>query len=158
MARPKSLSALSLDALLKLRDDVTDMLGKQATAMQQQLAQLTGVGVGNGRKRGPKPRVSKLKGRKATVKYRDKEGNKWSGRGAQPRWMTAAIKAGAKRDDFLVGAKKARPATKATKKATKKAKPARRKTKSARRSAPAKRRVVQHQPAPAPTPDPSPQA
>jgi hypothetical protein len=25
--------------------------------------------------------------------------------GAQPRWMTAAIKAGAKRDDFLVGKK-----------------------------------------------------
>jgi hypothetical protein len=36
------------------------------------------------------------------VKYRDKAGNTWTGRGAQPRWMTAAIKAGANRDDFLV--------------------------------------------------------
>jgi hypothetical protein len=32
----------------------------------------------------------------------DKSGNSWAGRGAQPRWLTAAIKAGATRDDFLV--------------------------------------------------------
>jgi DNA-binding protein H-NS len=50
-----------------------------------------------------------LKGRKVPAKYRDRAGNHWSGRGAQPRWMTAAIKAGAKRDDFLIdkSAKKA---------------------------------------------------
>src|SRR5215470_14085104 len=101
MARPKSLATLSLDALLKLRDDVTEMLGSQATAMQEQLARLAAVGTGS--RRGRKPRVSKLKGRKAPVKYRDSKGNTWSGRGAQPRWMTAAIKAGAKQDDFLVG-------------------------------------------------------
>jgi H-NS histone C-terminal domain len=53
-----------------------------------------------------------LKGRKVPVKYRDKHGNTWSGRGAQPRWMTAAIKAGAKRDDFLVD----KPAKRATRK------------------------------------------
>jgi DNA-binding protein H-NS len=50
-----------------------------------------------GRKRG-----RALKGRKVPVKYRDKSGNTWAGRGVQPRWLTAAIKAGAKRDDFLV--------------------------------------------------------
>ena len=150
MARPRSLATLSLDALMKLRDDVTDMLGKQASAMQDQLARLTGVDVGSGRKRAAKPRVSKLKGRKATVKYRDKGGNKWSGRGAQPRWMTAAIKAGAKRDDFLVGAKRVKPA----KRATKKAKSAKRKMKPAKKSRPAKRRRIQRKAAPAPTPSP----
>jgi DNA-binding protein H-NS len=113
VARPKSLSTMSFDALIQLRDDVTDMLSRQATAMQEQLARLTGLDSGNGRKaRKSTAKVSKLKGRKAKVKYRDKSGNKWSGRGAQPRWMTAAIKAGAKRDDFLVG-KKAMPARKA---------------------------------------------
>jgi DNA-binding protein H-NS len=48
------------------------------------------------------------------IKYRDKAGNTWAGRGAQPRWLTAAIKAGAKRDDFLVdksAAKKTRKKT-----------------------------------------------
>jgi DNA-binding protein H-NS len=151
MARPKSLATLSFDALVKLRDDVADMIGKRATAMQEQLAWLTNVGVGDGRTNRLKPTASsKLKGRKAAVKYRDKEGNKWSGRGAQPRWMTDAIKAGAKRDDFLVGAKKAKPA----KKATKKTKRAKRKMKSAKRSKPAKKRVVQRKAAPAPAPSP----
>jgi hypothetical protein len=46
--------------------------------------------------------TSTLKGRKVPIKYRDKSGNTWAGRGAQPRWLTAAIKAGAKKDDFLV--------------------------------------------------------
>jgi DNA-binding protein H-NS len=131
MAKPKNLAMMSLDALVKLRDDVTEMLGNQAVAIQEQLARLAELGPsGNtGRARGRSPKVP--------VKYRDKNGNTWSGRGAQPRWMTAAIKAGAKRDDFLVGetsknsgkkAKKARPAKKAklAKRPTKKAKPLRR--------------------------------
>jgi hypothetical protein len=133
---------------MKLRDDVTDMLGKQAIAMQDQLTRLTGVDIGGGRKRVPNPRISKLKGRKAAVKYRDKEGHKWSGRGAQPRWMTAAIKAGAKRDDFLVGAKRPKPA----KRVIKKAKSAKRKMKPAKRSKPAKKRAIKRKAAPAPTP------
>jgi DNA-binding protein H-NS len=141
MARPKSLSTMSFDALVKLRDDVTDMLSQQAAAMQEQLARLTGVHTGDGRKgRKSKAKVSKLKGRKAKVKYRDKSGNKWSGRGAQPRWMTAAIKAGAKRDDFLMG-KKAKPAKKA--KAAKRAKRSAKKTKAPK---PAKKRIVRRQP------------
>jgi hypothetical protein len=64
--------------------------------------------------------------------------------------MTAAIKAGAKRDDFLVGAKRVKPA----KRATKKAKSAKRKMKPAKRSRPAKRRGIQRKAAPAPTPSP----
>ena len=55
------------------------------------------------------------------IKYRDKTGNTWAGRGAQPRWLTAAIKAGAKRDDFLVDKSAAKKARKAAKKARKKA-------------------------------------
>lgn len=133
MAKPKNLATMSLDALIKLRDDVTELLGKQADAIQEQLARLMDLGHGG---RAP----NKLRGRRVAVKYQDKNGNTWSGRGAQPRWMTAAIKAGAKRDDFLVGkigknsAKKAeKPATKA-KKSAKKARPAR-KVKIAKRTA-----------------------
>jgi DNA-binding protein H-NS len=136
MARPKSLATMSFDALVKLRDDVADALSSQVQAMQEQLARFTGSDysgpkVGRGRTKAPKVKVSKLRGRKAAVKYRDKEGNKWSGRGAQPRWMTAAIKGGAKRDDFLVG-----KAAKAAKKAAKLAK----KVKSAKPAKPAKRK------------------
>src|SRR5262249_54352007 len=45
---------------------------------------------------------SSLKGRKVPVKYRDKSGNTWAGRGAQPRWLREKLKAGAKLEDFAV--------------------------------------------------------
>src|SRR4026209_2849555 len=36
------------------------------------------------------------------VKYRDKAGNTWTGRGRMPRWLTAATKGGkAKKEDFF---------------------------------------------------------
>jgi DNA-binding protein H-NS len=109
---------MSFDALVKLRDDIGDMLGRQAAEMRKHLSRFTGSGVGGtdvgNSRRKRKLKASPLKGRKAAVKYRDKSGNKWSGRGAQPRWMTAAIKGGAKRQDFVV---------------TKAAKPVKRKTK-----------------------------
>jgi len=103
MARTKKLSLLSVESLFKLRDDVAAALDQKAEAIKKQLRSLGEdyAEVGRiaiyGRKRG-----SSLKGRKAPIKYRDKSGNTWAGRGAQPRWLTAAIKAGAKRDDFLV--------------------------------------------------------
>jgi len=102
MARRASLGSMSLDALLKLRDEVTAAISAQATALRARLDSLTG---GDAPRRGRPPgasRKSKLAGRKLAPKYRDKSGNTWSGRGAQPRWMTAAIKSGAKRDDFLI--------------------------------------------------------
>jgi DNA-binding protein H-NS len=111
MARPKRLSLLSIEALLKLRDDVAATLTRKADALKNELVSLGSdyAEVGRiaiyGRKKS-------LKGRKVPIKYRDKSGNHWSGRGAQPRWMTAAIKAGAKRDDFLVD----KPARKVRKK------------------------------------------
>jgi DNA-binding protein H-NS len=110
MARPKSLSLLSVDALFKLRDDVVAALARKADALKTELAAIGSdyAEVGRiavyGKKRG-----SSLKGRKAPVKYRDKAGNTWAGRGAQPRWLTAAIKAGAKRDSFLVDKSAAKP-------------------------------------------------
>ena len=103
MARPKKLSLLSVDALFKLRDDVAAALARKAEALKKDLAALGAdyAEVGRiavyGRKK-----QSSLQGRKVPIKYRDKAGNTWAGRGAQPRWLTAAIKAGAKRDAFLV--------------------------------------------------------
>ena len=68
--------------------------------------------LGKGRRRGTSP----MRGRKVAIKYRDKAGNTWAGRGAQPRWLTAAIKAGAKRDDFLVDKSAGKTAKKVRKK------------------------------------------
>ena len=41
--------------------------------------------------------------RKAVAsKYRDDQGNQWTGRGLKPRWLAAALAAGKKLEDFAV--------------------------------------------------------
>src|ERR1700730_3252102 len=108
MARPKSLTKMSLDALIELRDTVTSTISEQAAELQRQLARITGTGAGNGAKRGRKPgrtKGSKLKGRKVAAKYRSKKDPKltWAGRGATPRWMKDEMKAGKlKKEAFLI--------------------------------------------------------
>ena len=47
--------------------------------------------------------ASPLTGRKVPIKYRDRGGNTWTGRGTKPRWLTAAIAEGEKVEDFAVG-------------------------------------------------------
>ena len=97
MARAPSLASMSVEALLKLRDEVGKVLTQKATQLEEQLSMLGGD-VGNGRR----GRRSAMKGRKVAVKYRDKEGNTWAGRGAQPVWLREKLKAGAKLEDFAV--------------------------------------------------------
>jgi hypothetical protein len=43
-----------------------------------------------------------LKGRKVPIKFKDRQGNTWAGRGAQPVWLREKLKAGAKLEDFAV--------------------------------------------------------
>ena len=92
-----SVGSMSVDALLKLRDDIGKVLSSKVTELRGQLARLEGeTGYG---KRG---RPTSLKGRKVAVKYRDGSGNAWAGRGAQPVWLREKLKAGAKLEDFAV--------------------------------------------------------
>jgi DNA-binding protein H-NS len=108
MARAPSLTAMSVEALLKLRDDVGKVLSQKAVQLEQQLSKLGGE-AGSGRR----GRGSAMKGRKVPIKYHDKEGNTWAGRGAQPVWLREKLKAGAKLEDFAVqktaAARKASP-------------------------------------------------
>jgi DNA-binding protein H-NS len=43
-----------------------------------------------------------IKRKKIAVKYRDSEGNTWTGRGSRPRWMVAALGQGKSIEDFAV--------------------------------------------------------
>ena len=86
-----NLSSMSVDALLKLRDDIGEVLTRRAAQLRDELSKLGGT-----------DRRSGLKGRKVPIKYRDRTGNTWAGRGAQPRWLRAKLKAGAKLEDFAV--------------------------------------------------------
>jgi len=90
------LTSMSVDALLKLRDEISTVLSRKAGELKSQLARL-----GEPDKVGQARRGRKA-GRKVAPKYRSPSGETWAGRGAQPRWLTAAIKTGKKRDDFLI--------------------------------------------------------
>ena len=105
MARTASLSSMSVEALLKLREDLEKVLSQRAVQLEGQLSKLGGEARGG--------RRNAMKGKKVPVKYRDKEGNTWAGRGAQPVWLREKLKAGAKLEDFAVqktaAARKASP-------------------------------------------------
>ena len=94
MPKP-NLSSVSIDGLIKLRDEVEKALSRKVNELQDQLSRL-------GRAPGLRGGQSTLKGRKVAAKYRDKSGNTWAGRGAQPVWLREKLKAGAKLEDFAV--------------------------------------------------------
>src|SRR5512132_3215308 len=96
MARTK-LGSMSVEALLKLRDDIEKVLSSKANELKNQLARL-GSEIAP-RMRGPR---SSLRGRTVPIKYRDRSGNTWAGRGVQPVWLREKLKAGAKLEDFAV--------------------------------------------------------
>ena len=84
-----TLASMSVEALFKLRDDVTQAIADRAADLRRQLSQLTGS----------KPdRVAKKrkgrKGRKVAAQFRSKKDPSvvWSGRGALPRWMKEEMK------------------------------------------------------------------
>ena len=52
---------------------------------------------------GPKKENTSTTGRTVAPKYKDPEsGATWSGRGLKPKWLTAAIAAGRKLEDFAI--------------------------------------------------------
>jgi DNA-binding protein H-NS len=99
---------MSVEQLLELRDDLGRVLSQKAVQLEKQLSML-GAEVSTGRR----GRRSAMKGRKVAVKYRDKDGNTWAGRGAQPVWLREKLKGGANLEDFAVekraAARKASP-------------------------------------------------
>jgi DNA-binding protein H-NS len=106
----QNLASMSVDALLELRDQITDVLSRKANELRQQISRLTGddaPAAGRGRGRGRKARGNghALKGRKVAPKYRSRKDSKvtWSGRGAVPRWMREEMKGTKlKKEDFAI--------------------------------------------------------
>src|SRR5262245_42078779 len=93
---PQSFASMSVDDLLKLRDQVEAALGSKASKLEQQLGQLVESDrMGRGKRRGRPPGGgSALRGTKVAPKYRSKKNPKltWSGRGAMVGWMKEEIK------------------------------------------------------------------
>jgi DNA-binding protein H-NS len=77
-----NLSRMTVEALMDLRKRVDEMLLKRRAEIEKQLERMGGAIAVVGGQRG-----SPLRGRKVAIKYRDKSGNTWAGRGAQPVWL-----------------------------------------------------------------------
>jgi DNA-binding protein H-NS len=91
-ARTK-LESMSVDALLRLRDDIRTVLSGRRRELETQLQRL-----------GEERRSSRtsLKGVKVAPKYRGPNGETWAGRGAMPKWLAALKKEGHKSEEFLI--------------------------------------------------------
>jgi len=77
------------------RDKVIRAIAKQMQANDITLKELASV-------LGDKQTKKTTKRKKVAVKYRDKAGNTWTGRGRAPGWIVAAEKAGKRREQFAV--------------------------------------------------------
>lgn len=106
-----ALDALTYEQLLVVADKAMTLAEtKKAAAKQalidefQQRAQSFGLSLveegGRGR-RGTGRKVAPASGPKA-VRYRDQNGNTWSGRGPRPQWLKEALDAGRSINEFRV--------------------------------------------------------
>ena len=93
-----SLSGMTVEALMDLRERVDETLKERRAELQMQLEKIAVFGGARVVRGGG----SALKGRKVPPKYRSRSGETWAGRGAKPRWLVDAIKGGRKLDDFLI--------------------------------------------------------
>ena len=103
----QNLGLMSVDSLLRLRDQIGAILSSKAAALQNQLSQLgQGNSVGNGKRRGRPPgKRHALKGTKVAPQFRSKKNPKltWSGRGAMVGWMKDEMKGTKlKKEDFRI--------------------------------------------------------
>jgi DNA-binding protein H-NS len=95
----KTMPVSDLQTLaIQVRAALVDQVSARRQAIEAEIAKLDRFNGGPARGR------SGMRLGKAPAKYRDPKNpeNHWAGRGLPPRWMTAAIKAGKKREDFAI--------------------------------------------------------
>ncbi len=97
--KANDLRSMSVDELWDLHEEISSVLAKrlaeEKAALENRLRQLKPAST-NERARRPYPRVF--------PKFRNPAHptETWSGRGKQPRWLTAQLRSGKKLDDFLI--------------------------------------------------------
>jgi DNA-binding protein H-NS len=100
--KTQDLNSMTTDELWELHELVTALLSDKITAekvLLEDRLRRPGSNVAKEAKveRRPYPKV--------LPKYRNpKGGETWTGRGKQPRWLTAQLKSGKKLNDFLIPA------------------------------------------------------
>jgi DNA-binding protein H-NS len=95
--------------LVKLRDELNSIIAEQFAAQKAKFrddmeakAKLLGFNLDELLGEGATKHRGSRAGSTARIKYRDNNGNTWSGRGLMPKWMKEATANGKTKDDFLV--------------------------------------------------------
>jgi DNA-binding protein H-NS len=96
------LKSMSLDELWNLHDKIAaglaDKIANEKARLDERLRRIEGAGnvIRLEHERRPYPKV--------LPKYQNPEepAERWSGRGKQPRWLVAQLRAGKKLDDFWI--------------------------------------------------------
>jgi DNA-binding protein H-NS len=117
-----NLKSMSLDRLAGLRDQVNAALSVKVIDQRRAIeSELSKLGRFQGAGRG-KAAFGRGGARGAVApKYRNPHNpaETWAGRGLRPRWLTTAIKAGKKPDDFPIAGARSSPKANGPKKARK---------------------------------------
>src|SRR5215204_5874280 len=106
MSKKLDLDAMSVDELWDLHEKIAQVLSIRLTsekrALEKRLAQLQRENVPLPSAEVPRER---RKYPRVYPKYRNpnEPSQTWSGRGKQPRWLTAALKTGHKIEEFVIG-------------------------------------------------------
>jgi DNA-binding protein H-NS len=101
--KKSSLDTLSNQAVCKLRDEIAEELKSRAEGLRRQIDQLVGPTTTSSANTNTEHRSGSKKGYKVAPKYEGPHGEKWSGRGLKPRWLTIAMSEGKQLNDFLIG-------------------------------------------------------
>jgi DNA-binding protein H-NS len=113
-----NLKSLSVDELWALHEEVGAMLSEKITAekraLEERLAKLNGGLINRAALQANERRALRRKYPPVLPKYQnpDDPSETWAGRGKQPRWLVAQLKAGNKINDFLINRARQRPAAK----------------------------------------------
>jgi DNA-binding protein H-NS len=113
MSKKLNLAAMSIDEMWQLHEEISQLLSVRLTSekreLEKRLAQLrrdrdvpSAPPENKSSKDAPRER---RKYPQVFPKYRnpDEPSETWSGRGKQPRWLTAALKRGHKIEEFVIG-------------------------------------------------------
>lgn len=100
--KANDLRSMSVDELWTLHEEISAILAKrlaeEKAALEERLRQLNPERVPGTFQRAKRPYPQVL------PKFRNpaRPGETWSGRGKQPRWLTAQLRSGKKINDFLI--------------------------------------------------------
>ena len=98
--RRNDLKSMSLDELWNLHEEIvaelTDRIANEKARLEERLRRIEPSDNGLEYERRPYPKI--------LPKYRNPNdpAETWSGRGKQPRWLVAQLRAGKKLDDFRI--------------------------------------------------------